>query len=99
MRKRGALVLVIILVLLIVGGYYVFGGESEKGEISEELYCETASDCVPKEACHASSCVVLGFEENKEGILCSQSCEPGTFDCGQGSCGCVDNKCQGVFNE
>ena len=69
--------------------------------VNDELgdYCEVDSDCVPNNCCHADSCVSVDNAPECEGVRCTLSCEPGTLDCGQGSCGCVNNRCSASIKE
>lgn len=60
--------------------------------------CSVDSDCVPDSCCHAKGCVVKAKEPDCFGIYCTQSCEPGTLDCGQGSCICENKRCKAVIN-
>ena len=61
-------------------------------------YCTSDLDCVPASCCHSNSCSLKSGTPKCDAILCSQECRPGTLDCGQGSCSCVDNKCKAVIN-
>ncbi len=62
--------------------------------------CDTAADCTPASGCHPSTCVPIGSEPvSSEPVACTMNCAPGTLDCGQGSCGCVNNKCVAQFNQ
>jgi hypothetical protein len=66
--------------------------------IPEELKCETDADCIAAECCHPTSCINTDYKTNCKDTMCTMSCEPGTLDCGQGSCLCVDNKCTAQIN-
>jgi hypothetical protein len=55
--------------------------------------CMTDSNCIPDACCHAKSCTNKENTPLCNGIMCTQVCEPGTLDCGQGSCKCTNNKC------
>jgi hypothetical protein len=66
--------------------------------IPKELICSTDVDCVPEQDCHANSCINLNFKEYSD-AFCTANCEPGTMDCGQGSCVCVNNRCDVILNE
>ena len=46
--------------------------------------CKSDADCVPASCCHASACMSAG-KAKPCNMMCTQSCEPGTLDCG-GSC-------------
>src|SRR3989338_2128695 len=61
-------------------------------------YCTSDSDCIPSSCCHPKSCVVKSSAPTCSRIFCTQECAPGSLDCGQGSCGCVNNKCLAVLN-
>lgn len=61
--------------------------------------CDTAADCAPAPTCHPKTCVPLAQAKASSGMACTMNCEPGTLDCGQGSCGCVNNKCVARLNE
>ncbi len=56
--------------------------------------CITDDDCVPAQCCHPTSCT---NKANKGvcNLMCTMSCE-GPIDCGAGSCGCVNGKCNVV---
>ena len=60
--------------------------------------CTVDSDCVPISCCHASSCVPKDKAPNCSDSFCTLECAPNTLDCNQGSCSCVNNKCQINFN-
>ncbi len=55
--------------------------------------CTEDKECVPVSCCHARACVAESEKPVCTGIRCTLSCEPGTLDCGQARCGCVNNKC------
>ena len=59
----------------------------------EELKCETDSDCVPTSCCHPDSCTNKANTPECFEVMCTLSCNPGTLDCGQGSCVCENKKC------
>lgn len=63
----------------------------------DKYYCKSDSDCVPETCCHPDSCIHKNFGPNCEGVICSQECAPGTLDCSQGVCRCIDNKCQPIM--
>ena len=71
----------------------------EEGNIPEELKCKSDEDCVAATCCHPKACVNRGFKPDCEGIMCSMECAPGTMDCGQGRCACVNNKCTAEITE
>jgi hypothetical protein len=56
--------------------------------------CTTDDECVPAECCHPTSCI----NKANKGVctlLCTNVCQ-GPIDCGAGSCGCVNGKCNVV---
>eukprot|EP01112_Ceratiomyxa_fruticulosa_P017128 TRINITY_DN5277_c0_g1_i6.p1 TRINITY_DN5277_c0_g1~~TRINITY_DN5277_c0_g1_i6.p1 ORF type:complete len:154 (-),score=14.99 TRINITY_DN5277_c0_g1_i6:117-578(-) len=57
-------------------------------------YCTDASDCVPRQCCHATEAVnkAFGLDCSKE-AGCTAVCEPGTLDCGNAFITCIDNEC------
>ena len=85
--------------IFLIGTFLIFliliNGCKEK--IPEEVYCNEDSDCVPATCCHPSSCININFRPNCEGLMCSMECAPGTMDCGQGHCGCINNKCTAII--
>ena len=54
--------------------------------------------CVPATCCHPTQCVPESQAPDCSDIFCTQECQPGTMDCGQGYCGVVDNKCAVIWN-
>jgi len=83
----GKYISILILVIVFVSGC----------SIQEDAECSSDSDCVPATCCHAAECVPAGEAPNCEGMMCTMECKPATLDCGQGSCKCIDNKCNAVF--
>lgn len=67
------------------------------GCVEEDKECVIDEDCVPATCCHPTECVPKLDAPDCSGIYCTMSCEPGTLDCGQGSCGCINNKCTAVM--
>ncbi|MEK6893486.1 MAG: hypothetical protein AABX07_04750 [Nanoarchaeota archaeon] len=63
----------------------------------EESSCISNSDCVPASCCHPSKCTSLDKAPNCKGAFCTMECSPETLDCGQGSCACINDKCEAVF--
>jgi hypothetical protein len=72
---------------------------NEKKEPVERQYreCLTDADCIPASCCHPNSCVSKDKRPDCKGIFCTMECRPGTLDCGQGICRCIDNKCEAEF--
>ena len=65
--------------------------------IPKELVCASDADCVPEKECHAASCINSDFKEGID-MFCTLECAPGTMDCGQGSCACVNHRCEVIWN-
>lgn len=65
-----------------------------KTKFPDELSCQKNEDCVPAACCHPDSCVNKNYQPDCKGIVCTLECRPGTMDCGQGHCVCIDNICQ-----
>ncbi|MFH1711232.1 MAG: hypothetical protein ABH840_02895 [Nanoarchaeota archaeon] len=98
MKKEVVIVLIVILLFLIgVWQFKSLKSFSTPDPDSEEKECVKDEDCVPVSCCHASSCVAGSEKPDCSDIFCTQSCEPGTLDCGQGSCKCLKNKCSAVL--
>ncbi len=73
-----------------------YRGECTKGL---KTTCTKDEECVPDSCCHAKSCAIRNSAPSCQGVVCSQECEPGTLDCGQGSCRCVNGLCEVLINE
>jgi len=63
----------------------------------DDAECSSDSGCVPASCCHSSECVPASEAPNCEGRMCSMECKPGTLDCGQGFCECMNSKCRAVL--
>lgn len=86
-----------ILIIALAAVFIFYLGKNDEKNEGGELYCNNDIDCAPESCCHANSCVNLENKKSCTGVFCTQSCEPGTLDCGQGSCLCVNNKCEAVL--
>ncbi|MCK4491898.1 MAG: hypothetical protein KAU03_04690 [Candidatus Altiarchaeales archaeon] len=75
----------------IIRTLYVLVDVSAGGETSE---CSVDADCVRAQCCHPTSCVAIKDAPDCSGIGCTTVCAPGSMDCGQGHCVCVDGRCQ-----
>lgn len=84
------------IIVLIVFGVLIFFLNDKKENV-KEFECKEDNECVPATCCHPNSCVSVSKSPNCSGIYCTAVCEPGTLDCGQAKCGCVNNKCQAIF--
>ncbi len=95
--------LAIVIVIFLIAGIIIYSQSVNNNQnvnvTNDAYYCTSDSDCMPEQACHPTSCINKKFESNKKGTFCTQVCEPGTLDCGQGSCICENNKCKVKFNE
>lgn len=59
--------------------------------------CQNKFDCVPATCCHPNSCINRNFKPDCKDIVCNLVCVPGTMDCGQGYCDCVNNECKAIL--
>ncbi len=89
--KRGFLSLILIVIFVILACFFII---SKFYSAPDKTYCKNDLDCVKSSCCHATSCVLRDKEPNCAGVFCSQECVPGTLDCGQASCKCLNNKCE-----
>lgn len=89
-----------VLLLLLLAGCTVSTPNVQLKDIpvSQPKECIQDSDCVKASCCHASSCTPNDKAPNCSDTFCTLECIPNTLDCNQGSCSCVNNKCQAVFN-
>jgi len=77
-------ILAVIVIVAIAGVVFLFY-RSPSG-----VECKSDTDCTYNCSCHPTSCVVKTTTCDK---ICDMSCQPGTLDCNQGSCICVNGKC------
>ena len=63
----------------------------------EVFECQTDTDCVPAECCHPTTCVPKDEAPSCEGMYCTTVCQPGSLDCGQGSCACDKGLCTTII--
>ena len=68
------------------------GGERPTRIIPGDSPCATDDDCVPAACCHARACVARVSAPSCGDVMCTQSCEGGTIDCG-GGCLCHEGHC------
>lgn len=61
--------------------------------------CQTDADCVPAQCCHPSSCVLASAAPECADTMCTEVCEGGTMDCGQGHCACQSGTCAVVIDK
>lgn len=81
------LILILILGLVLINGC----------NVEELAECMKNEDCVPASCCHASECVPLIKAPDCKDTFCTTECVPGTLDCGQGRCVCIEGKCTAEF--
>ena len=55
--------------------------------------CATDADCAPAACCHATACTARANAPSCSGLMCTETCEPGTLDCGQARCVCLGGRC------
>ncbi|MEI6732224.1 MAG: hypothetical protein WCK90_06125 [archaeon] len=104
--KRRMATIVLALVLIVVFAYVAlkfYHGEIKFEErsstpLNESDFCLSDADCMPSPCCHPTSCVPKYRAHDCRGVFCSDVCEAGTLDCGQGSCLCVNNACKTIIN-
>lgn len=71
------------------------GGEQEGGGAA----CQSDADCVAAQCCHPSSCVLASAAPECSDTMCTEVCEGGTMDCGQGHCACQAGTCAVVIDK
>ncbi len=112
MNKRGLITAIIILIIvggIVFGAVYLSNERIKKSQGNLEnksladnsginnVTCKHDSDCVPASCCHPSKCTSLDKAPNCKGTFCTMECAPNSLDCSQGSCACINNKCEAVF--
>lgn len=93
------LFLLVLFSIFIAIGYNFNKTDKNKNQKPEGQTCVTDADCVVATCCHPSACVPITQKPDCSDVFCTQECAPGTLDCNQGYCGCVEGKCKAVFNE
>lgn len=81
-----------------IGGEKENAEEGENENSAEGGVCDADSDCAPNGCCHPAECVEKAKAPNCGRVFCTEECQEGTLDCGQGSCKCVDKKCSAVID-
>ena len=64
-----------------------------ENKTGEKGYCTADSECVPAGCCHSATCVYKAKAPNCSNSACTAVCEPGTLDCGQAECKCMNSEC------
>ena len=95
-KKRGIEGWMIIVAIVVVGAF-VASSLFRIDKDVEGAECRTNDECVPAGCCHPSTCAPASEKPDCTGIYCTAECAPGTLDCGQGSCQCIDRKCEAVL--
>lgn len=89
--------IIIFLILVLIYIIYLIFTLPQNNELN--IYaCISDLDCVQASCCHSNSCVPKSLAPNCSGFACTMSCDPNTLDCGQGSCKCLNKKCEAIFN-
>ena len=60
--------------------------------------CQTDSDCVPAQCCHAKDAVNRENAPDCSDAICTLECAPGTIDCNQGSVACKEGACTVILD-
>ena len=81
---------IIILFIILIGLIYAIVNSNNKEKVNFD--CSENNECVPASCCHAESCISSDKAPVCNRTVCTQECSS-TLDCGQGSCGCINNKC------
>jgi len=94
MNKKGVFVMLIIVGVLLVVGFFWFMGNLDE---EDGAVCFVDEDCVPISGCHPAGCVMKeNLSESVDTMICTAVCS-GPLDCGAGSCGCVNNRCEVIL--
>ncbi|MFH0869403.1 MAG: hypothetical protein V1839_04205 [archaeon] len=80
-----AFALLIVFVLAVAGNHTV-----QAASANNVKACESDSDCVPAQCCHATSAVNKLYAPDCSDAVCSIECVPKTLDCGQGTVKCTN---------
>ena len=74
------------------------GSPQDDGEDGDVQACASDADCVPAQCCHPTSCTLAGTAPDCSDVACTEECQGGTLDCGQGHCACQDGQCTAVID-
>tara|TARA_Y100000310_G_scaffold344282_1_gene456204 strand:+ start:2777 stop:3112 length:336 start_codon:yes stop_codon:yes gene_type:complete len=91
------LAIILLLIIFIFVVKIIIDDGKEIVDVVKDDLCVVDEDCVPASCCHSESCIIKEKAPDCNDIFCSQVCS-GPLDCGAGSCGCVNNKCEVVPN-
>ena len=92
MKIRAVLVIILVICLALLVIWYPF-----KYDVVDRYHCKSNLECVAEQCCHPNSCIHRNFGPDCKNVFCSTECAPNTLDCGQGSCQCINNKCQAII--
>lgn len=92
MRKASIWVAIVVIILVAAAVLVILTPQLP------EMGCLTDADCVPASCCHPDSCTPAVRAPNCTDIVCTEECVPGTLDCGQGHCACMNGSCQPVIS-
>ena len=91
-----------LIAIIIVSGCAMYiesnNNDENNSDTNNTIIDNDTLVCVPATCCHPTQCVPESQAPNCSDIFCTQECQPGTMDCGQGYCGVVDNKCAVIWN-
>ena len=95
MNVKIALIVILAALLMAVVTFYNY-----KPYIEDSIpECGNDIECVPEQCCHPISCVPKAQEPDCTDVFCTEVCEPGTMDCGQGYCECKKGVCTAVIEQ
>ncbi len=99
--KRGPIIVFVVLLILVisVSAVIMFDKSSYKNDEEATDFCISTEDCVPEPVCHPTACISSYKSQEYKQVYCTEVCIPGTLDCGQGSCLCVNNRCKAVIDK
>ena len=89
-------VIIAVIVLLILSGIVLLA-IYYNNDAGKNGFCFQDDECVPAEACHPKTCILKEKSSDSSGMICTAVCEPGSLDCGQGSCQCINKRCEAVI--
>lgn len=84
------------LLLILLAIIFISGCVQVQEEVNTK-FCQSDSDCVSAECCHASSCVNTTYALDCTEVMCTMECVAGTMDCG-GYCACINNTCRAIIS-
>ncbi len=98
-RIKLLLIGVVVLIFILLVHFIILSDEnnvSEKIDLSNKV-CSQDNDCVKASCCHATDVVNRDNAPDCSGVMCTQVCEPGTLDCGQGQKKCLEGICTAIL--